>query len=47
MNANWNEAQKLGVFGVPTFVVGDQIFWGNDRIDCLKDHLHDLRLRKI
>lgn len=47
MNENWEEAQTLGVFGVPTFVVGDQIFWGNDRIDCLKDHLHDLRLRKI
>lgn len=47
LHENWAEAQTQGVFGVPTFVVGDQIFWGNDRIDCLKDHLHDLRLRKI
>ncbi len=47
INHNWDEAQEKGVFGVPTFVVGDQIFWGNDRIDFLKDHLHDLRLRKI
>lgn len=45
--ANWEEAQSNGVFGVPTFIVGDQIFWGNDRIDFLKDHLHDLRLRRI
>ena len=36
---NWEEAQKKGVFGVPTFVVDDQVFWGNDRIDFLKSHL--------
>lgn len=47
MELNWLEGQSKGVFGVPTFVVEDQIFWGNDRIDSLKDHLHDLRLRKI
>jgi len=47
MELNWAEAQVKGVFGVPTFVVDDQIFWGNDRIDCLRNHLHDLRLRKI
>jgi len=22
----------LGVFGAPTFVVGDELFWGNDRL---------------
>ncbi len=47
MELNWQEARTKGVFGVPTFVVGDQIFWGNDRIDSLRDHLHDLRLRRI
>lgn len=47
IEVNWQEAQMKGVFGVPTFVVDDQIFWGNDRIDFLKDHLHDLRLHKI
>ncbi len=25
-------AQELGVFGAPTFVVGGEIFWGNDRL---------------
>lgn len=26
-------AQTLGIFGAPTFVVGSEIFWGNDRLD--------------
>jgi 2-hydroxychromene-2-carboxylate isomerase len=47
MDENWQEAQSKGVIGVPSFTVDDQIFWGNDRIDSLKDHLHDLRLRNI
>jgi len=47
LDQNWQEAQSRGVMGVPTFTVDDQIFWGNDRIDFLKDYLHELRLRKI
>jgi 2-hydroxychromene-2-carboxylate isomerase len=30
------EAQRLGVFGVPTFAVGEQLIWGQDRIDLLR-----------
>lgn len=26
-------AIKLGIFGVPTFVVGTELFWGNDRME--------------
>jgi len=26
-----SEAQNRGVFGVPTFFVGDEMFWGHDR----------------
>jgi len=26
-------ASARGVFGVPTFVVGDELFWGHDRMD--------------
>ncbi|MDL2338391.1 MAG: 2-hydroxychromene-2-carboxylate isomerase, partial [Pseudomonadota bacterium] len=26
-------AQARGVFGAPTFFVGDEMFWGNDRLD--------------
>ena len=28
-----NEAYKKGVFGAPTFVVNNKIFWGQDRIE--------------
>ena len=27
------EAMRLGVFGAPTFLVGDEMFWGNDRLE--------------
>ncbi len=33
--ANLEEAVSKGVFGVPFFVVGDQLFWGQDRLDDL------------
>lgn len=44
---NWQLANELGVIGVPTFVVGDQIFWGNDRMDFLEEHLAELGLCKL
>lgn len=44
--ANWAEAQEKGVIGVPSFVIDDQIFWGNDRIDFVLEHLHELRLAR-
>jgi 2-hydroxychromene-2-carboxylate isomerase len=28
---NW--AALLGIFGAPTFVVGEELFWGNDRLE--------------
>jgi 2-hydroxychromene-2-carboxylate isomerase len=29
-----DEAQRLGMFGAPTFVAGDsELFWGNDRLE--------------
>jgi 2-hydroxychromene-2-carboxylate isomerase len=28
-----DEARKLGIFGVPTFAIGCEIFWGDDRLD--------------
>jgi 2-hydroxychromene-2-carboxylate isomerase len=27
------EAERRGIFGAPSFVVGDELFWGNDRLD--------------
>lgn len=46
LEAHGREAAERNVVGVPTFVVGDQIFWGNDRLDFLEDHLRELRLSR-
>jgi 2-hydroxychromene-2-carboxylate isomerase len=27
------EARRIGVFGAPSFVIGDEVFWGDDRLD--------------
>ncbi len=39
------KASADGAFGVPTFIVGKDVFWGNDRLDFLAEHLDDLRRR--
>jgi 2-hydroxychromene-2-carboxylate isomerase len=28
-----DEARDLGIFGSPSFVVGAEVFWGDDRLD--------------
>ena len=33
------EAHRRGAFGVPSFFVGDRLFWGNDRLVLLRHHL--------
>ena len=45
--ANWQEADAKGVIGVPTFVIGEEIFWGQDRIDYVLEYLHELRLARL
>jgi 2-hydroxychromene-2-carboxylate isomerase len=30
-------AQARGIFGAPSFVVGDELFWGNDRLEDALD----------
>ena len=32
-------AHVAGVFGVPTFIVDGEAFWGNDRLPLLEAHL--------
>lgn len=32
-------AAAAGAFGVPTFVAGEAVFWGNDRLPLLRHHL--------
>ena len=31
------EASRRGVFGAPSFLIGDELFWGNDRLDAALD----------
>ena len=33
LRARVEEAQTCGVFGAPTFFVGGELFWGNDRLE--------------
>ena len=35
------EAARRGVFGVPTFAVGGELFWGLDATDLVLDYLND------
>jgi len=30
---NTHQARRLGIFGSPTFAVGGELFWGDDRLD--------------
>lgn len=42
LGEHMQQAQAVGVFGVPSFVVGEEVFWGNDRLDFLAEHLVEL-----
>jgi 2-hydroxychromene-2-carboxylate isomerase len=44
LRKNTEEAATRGVFGVPSFVVAGEIFWGADSVDFLKAFLKDPRL---
>ena len=37
--ANLEEAVKTGVFGAPFYIVGEERFWGQDRLEDLDLHL--------
>lgn len=36
---NLDEAVARGVFGLPFYIVGEEKFWGQDRLEMLEDHL--------
>lgn len=40
--ANLEDAVEQGVFGAPFYIVGDEKFWGQDRIPDLDDYLTEL-----
>ena len=33
LRASTDEAMAIGIFGAPTLRVGDELFWGNDRVE--------------
>jgi 2-hydroxychromene-2-carboxylate isomerase len=39
LDANTNEAVERGVFGSPTIFVGDAMFFGNDRLDFVREEI--------
>ena len=40
LEATMSEAIAAGVFGVPTFIVDGELFWGNDRLVLLRHYLN-------
>lgn len=42
LDDNWAHAEELGAYGVPIFMIGDEIFWGNDRIEFAEERLVEL-----
>jgi 2-hydroxychromene-2-carboxylate isomerase len=39
LKKNTEEAVARGVFGAPTFFVGEEMFWGQDRLDFVAEAL--------
>lgn len=44
LRANTEAAITRGVFGVPTLAIGEDLFWGFDTLDMVRDYLVDPRL---
>jgi 2-hydroxychromene-2-carboxylate isomerase len=39
--AETDAAKQLGIFGSPTFTIGRELFWGDDRLeDAVNWHKH-------
>lgn len=41
LRANTDAALAAGVFGVPTFALGDELYWGSDATPMIEDRLAD------
>lgn len=41
-----NEGIRRGVFGVPSIFVGEELFWGKDRMDFVEDELKRIDARR-
>jgi 2-hydroxychromene-2-carboxylate isomerase len=42
LKENCDEAIARGAFGMPTFFVGDAMFFGNDRVDFVEEAIRDI-----
>jgi 2-hydroxychromene-2-carboxylate isomerase len=42
LQRNTDEALRRGVFGAPTYAVGEELFWGQDRLPILDAHLAEI-----
>jgi 2-hydroxychromene-2-carboxylate isomerase len=45
-HGNLAEAERRGIFGTPTYVVGDELFWGQDRLDFVERALAAASLKE-
>lgn len=41
LDANSDQAERTGVFGAPTFVLGSDLYFGNDRLEFLRRQLEE------
>jgi 2-hydroxychromene-2-carboxylate isomerase len=32
LRTNTDRAREIGIFGAPSFVIGSELYWGNDRL---------------
>ncbi len=46
LRAGAAEAERDGVFGVPTFNVAGELFWGNDRVEWVTKKLDRMKLER-
>ncbi|AMY67362.1 2-hydroxychromene-2-carboxylate isomerase [Frigidibacter mobilis] len=46
-HANLAEAEARGIFGTPTYVLNDELFWGQDRLDFVARALAAARQKEI
>ena len=46
-HANLAEAEERGIFGTPTYVVNDELFWGQDRLDFVARALADAKQKEV
>ena len=37
-----NKAREKGVFGTPSIIIQDELYWGKDRMEFIEEHLEKL-----